>query len=183
VRQRRDGVIEYLGRIDHQVKIRGYRIELGEIESRLQSIEDIALSVVVAANLHKAEQAEGDQQLVAYVSTQRTVEAKAVFTQGIKAELGKHLPSYMVPTLIMVLDEMPLLNNGKINRKASPKAQFEQAEFVAPGTETEIALAGIWEEVMGVKKMGIHDNFFELGGHSLLETRVVAKVRSEFDVD
>jgi amino acid adenylation domain-containing protein len=179
VRQRRDGVIEYLGRIDHQVKIRGYRIELGEIESRLQSIESVALSVVVAAQL----QADSDQQLVAYISTQQTVEDKELLSQSIKAELGKHLPSYMVPNIIMVLDELPLLNNGKINRKALPKAELQQAEFVAPRTETEITLAGIWQEVLGVEEIGIHDNFFELGGHSLLATRVVAKVRSELDVE
>ena len=163
VRQRRDGVIDYLGRIDHQVKVRGYRIELGEIETRLQEVEGVELSVVVAAGLNQ------EQQLVAYVSQESvkddTADDKAdkdTLVQTIKTALGKHLPAYMVPSVVMVLDEIPLLNNGKIDRKRLPKAEVEQAEFIAPSTETELVLASIWQEVLGVEQIGILDNFFEL---------------------
>ncbi len=178
VRQRRDGLIEYLGRIDHQVKVRGYRIELGEIEARIQSIEGVSLSVVIAAELN------GSQQLVAYVSSaQDGEEYREALSTKIKQQLTDQLPAYMVPSVIMVLDELPQLNNGKIDRKRLPKPEYKQAEYKAPETETEKTLAAIWQEVLGIEKVGTQDNFFELGGHSLLATRVLSKLRAELEKD
>src|SRR5690606_7563506 len=182
VKQRRDGVIDYLGRIDHQVKVRGYRIELGEIEARLLQQPNINLSVVVAKTI------QNEQQLVAYVSSKEKVEDKTKAAKEIRTALQAQLPSYMVPAIVMVLDEMPLLNNGKIDRKQLPEAQYEQVEYVAPTTETEKALALIWQDVLfgtsekaHVKReIGIHDNFFELGGHSLLATKVASRINNAF---
>ena len=173
VRQRRDGVIEYLGRIDHQIKIRGYRIELGEIESALLGQAQISHCVVVAS------QALGTQQLVAYVSTSEIkddVQKSALRTQ-LKNHLNSVLPNYMVPTVIMVLDEIPLLSNGKINRKALPAAVYEQAMYQAPRNPIEKTLTSIWQEILRIEQVGISDNFFELGGDSILSIQIISAAR------
>ncbi|MGR9556455.1 amino acid adenylation domain-containing protein (plasmid) [Rhizobium leguminosarum] len=162
-----DGSIEFLGRIDHQVKIRGYRIELGEIESALRNCDGVEAAVVVAS-----EDASGDRRLVAYVVAGHRSQA------SLCAGLQSVLPEYMVPRVFVFLDALPLMPNGKIDRKAlSVPSVCANVAYVAPRTPTEALLCEIWSEVLKVPRVGIHDNFFELGGHSLLATQVVARIR------
>jgi amino acid adenylation domain-containing protein/non-ribosomal peptide synthase protein (TIGR01720 family) len=167
-RRRADGVLEYVGRVDFQVKIRGYRIELGEIEARLQEHPDVSETVVLAL----------DGQLVAYLTCRRG-SGGALLPGELKTYLKQSLPDYMVPTHLIVLDAMPLTPNGKLDRKALPKPDVSelQQDYVAPQTELEQQLAGIWAEVLKVERVGITDNFFELGGHSLLATQVVTRAQ------
>ncbi|MEO7533278.1 MAG: amino acid adenylation domain-containing protein, partial [Ferruginibacter sp.] len=165
-----DGNIEYLGRIDEQVKIRGYRIELGEIESVLQQSELVKQAVVLAR-----EDNSGSKRLVAYVVPEKAFDKEAMITH-----LRSRLPEYMVPALWVELESLPLTPNGKINKKALPDpdaSDLQSHEYVTPRNETEQQLANVWQELLGVERVGIHDNFFELGGHSLLAMRVVSAIR------
>ncbi|MBR8835865.1 MAG: amino acid adenylation domain-containing protein [Stigonema ocellatum SAG 48.90 = DSM 106950] len=174
-----NGELEYLGRIDHQVKIRGFRIELGEIEAVLVQHQAVRETVVLAREVQL-----GDNQLVAYV----VPNSKQTPTiSQLRTFLKKQLPEYMVPTVFVMLEALPLLPNGKVNRQMLPAPDFAQLEpsdtFVAPHTPIEQVLAGIWAEVLGLEKVSIHSNFFDLGGHSLLATRVISQVRKIFKVD
>ncbi len=171
-----DGNIEYLGRIDHQVKVRGFRIELGEIESALNKVETIKDCVVVAKD-----DKFGNKHLVAYI-VPSTKEGLNI--EQIREKLLKSLPDYMIPSLYVKLDSIPLTPNGKINRKVLPEPDGNLAttnEYVAPRTEVEKQLVQIWKEVLGIEKVGIYNNFFELGGHSLLATQVISKIRMELN--
>ncbi|SDZ66221.1 non-ribosomal peptide synthetase [Pseudomonas sp. NFIX28] len=177
-RYREDGVIEYIGRIDHQVKVRGFRIELGEIEARLVQQEAVREAFVLAQD------GEGGQQLVAYVvpsdaEVTLDMERQANLREAIKAQLKDSLPDYMVPTYLLFLETLPLTPNGKLDRKALPKAEASQMQqaYVAPQTELEQQVAAIWGEVLEVEQVGLNDNFFELGGHSLLVTAMVSRVQ------
>ncbi len=166
-----DGAIEYLGRLDFQVKIRGQRIELGEIEAALDAHAGVAQSVVMMR-----EDNPGDQRLVAYVVPRQT----DLSVPALKERLAAQLPSYMVPSAFMLLDELPLTSSGKVNRKALPAPEhsaLQQTAYVAPRTPTEELLAGIWAAVLKLDRVGIHDNFFELGGHSLLAVSVIERMR------
>ncbi|WP_156496965.1 non-ribosomal peptide synthetase, partial [Alcanivorax sp. HI0083] len=171
VRQRGDGTIDYLGRLDHQVKIRGLRIELGEIEQQLKQLPEVNDAVVVAHH------SDAGDQLVAYVS------ADSDNRDGWRQSLAEALPEYMVPSLFMVLEVLPLSPNGKLDRKALPEPQWQAREYRAPQTDTEQQLASLWEELLGQSPVGLDDNFFALGGHSLLATRVVATLRDRWSVD
>ena len=183
VRYRSQGEIEYLGRKDEQVKVRGYRIELGEIEAVLLEREEVDQCVVVAR-----EDKSGEKRLVAYVVAKAEVDK-----QGLSARLREHakgkLPEFMVPSAYALLESLPLSEHGKLDRKRLPEVGWEVGEEsrekgdVGPRTVEEEILCGIWEAVLGVKKVGIRDNFFQLGGHSLLATQVVARVRSSFGVE
>ncbi|MFJ3484104.1 amino acid adenylation domain-containing protein [Pseudomonas sp. NPDC090202] len=176
-----DGVIEYVGRIDHQVKIRGFRIELGEIEARLAEQDVVRDALVVAQPATKG------LQLVAYVVPSDTskaganAEQQAELRESIKAQLRENLPDYMIPAYLLFLDKMPLSPNGKIDRKALPKADASQLQhgYVAPQTELEQQLAAIWQDVLELQQVGLNDHFFELGGHSLLVMQVVSRVQLE----
>jgi len=177
-RYRADGVIEYLGRIDHQVKIRGFRIELGEIETQLLTHPSVKDAVVLARDA-----LNGGKHLVAYIvgtkTTMPEIEILRQYLQGV-------LPDYMVPSAFVALQTLPLTANGKLDRNALPDPDFgAQAakHYVAPRNETEAQLAAIWAEVLELARVGIHDNFFELGGHSLLATQVISRVRSSFDIE
>ncbi|MFC4061556.1 amino acid adenylation domain-containing protein [Planomonospora corallina] len=175
-RRRHDGDLEFLGRIDHQVKLRGLRIELGEIESALRDREDVAEAVVVVR-----EDSPGDKRLVAYLTASG---GTGVDVAELRAELKRRLPDYMVPTAFVTLDALPLSPNGKLDRGALPAPQATRdatAELVEPETATERMLAGIWTEVLGVERLGVHDDFFDSGGHSLLATQVVARIRRASD--
>jgi amino acid adenylation domain-containing protein len=183
-RYRDDGVIEYIGRIDHQVKVRGFRIELGEIEARLVQQEAVREAFVLAQD------GEGGQQLVAYVvPTDAEVagnpEQQTHVREAIKAQLKASLPDYMVPTYLLFLETLPLTPNGKLDRKALPKAEASQMQqvYVAPQTELEQQIAAIWADVLKLEQVGRTDNFFELGGHSLLVAQVVTRVKQQFGVD
>src|SRR4029077_13771325 len=177
-RYKSDGNIEFLGRIDNQVKIRGFRIELGEIEAVLTQHPAVRGSAVIAR-----EDRAGDKQLVAYMVPKESAPAASELRAFLKAKL----PEYMVPSAFVVLDSLPLTPNGKVDRQALPEpdrgsADLEQV-YVAPGNASEQAIADIWIEILGVKRIGIHDNFFDLGGHSLKATQVVSRLRDLFQCD
>jgi len=168
-----DGNLEFLGRIDQQVKIRGFRIELGEIEAALTAHAEVRDAVVLAR-----QSAAGDKRLVAYVVG--TADAEA-----LRGHLAASLPDYMVPSAFVALEALPLTPNGKVDRKALPDADLSavQAAYIAPRTPTEEALCAIWQEILGLERIGAADNFFQLGGHSLLVMRLVAAVKTTFDVE
>jgi len=173
-RRRSDGVLEYVGRIDHQVKIRGYRIELGEIEARLHEqpeLRDAAVSVQEGPN---------GKYLVGYLVAAQTALGLSERLERIKQRLRAELPDYMVPLHWLWLERLPLNANGKLDRKALPAVdigQLQREDYLAPRTELEHTLAGIWSEVLGVERVGVNDNFFELGGHSLLATQIASRVQ------
>jgi hypothetical protein len=179
VRWGADGRLEYLGRLDHQVKIRGFRIEIGEIEAVLAEHEQVRQAAVMVL-----EGAGGQDQLVGYVVTEDGAE---ISISELRAHLGAHLPEYMIPSIFVPMAEFKLTPNGKVDRKALPAPDGSrpvlEREFVAPRTEVEKVLAGIWSEVLGVTQVGIHDNFFELGGHSLLATTVISRIRGSLSVE
>ncbi|HEY3580147.1 MAG TPA: amino acid adenylation domain-containing protein, partial [Pyrinomonadaceae bacterium] len=173
-----DGAIEFLGRIDHQVKLRGFRIELGEIETVLRQHASVNEALVVMQNIRDRE-----QRLVAYVQLQAGAQGTA---SELRTYLKERLPEYMVPPVIVELEQWPLMPNGKVNRKALPAPEQTGeaiAEYVAPRTPEEELLAGIWAEVLEVERLSVHDDFFARGGHSLLATQVIARMREVFHVD
>ncbi|MGV2417436.1 MAG UNVERIFIED_CONTAM: amino acid adenylation domain-containing protein, partial [Paenibacillus polymyxa] len=164
-----DGNIEYLGRMDHQVKIRGYRIELGEIESQLLQVESVREATVVA----RTDETTGQKQMVAYYVANQAMEASE-----LRSELGQELPSYMVPSYFIQLEQMPLTPNGKIDRKSLPAPEGSQqsgADYEAPHTAPERALVAIWQSILGVPTVGILDNFFDLGGDSIKAIQIVSR--------
>ena len=166
-----DGNIEYLGRNDDQVKIRGLRIELGEIQARLTQIDGVQEAAVLAR-----EDVPGDKRLVAYYTGAR------LEIDVLRSHLLEHLPDYMVPTLFVHLDALPLSPNGKLDRKALPapdQAALPVREYEAPVGDVEITLARLWAELLNVERVGRHDHFFELGGHSLLAVSLIGRLRQE----
>ncbi|VVQ05086.1 Linear gramicidin synthase subunit D [Pseudomonas fluorescens] len=179
-RRRSDGVLEYVGRIDHQVKIRGYRIELGEIEARLHEqpeVRDAAVGVQDGVN---------GKHLVGYLVAADSTLTPAERLERIKQRLRVELPEYMVPLHWSWLDRMPLNANGKLDRKALPVleiGQLQSQDYQAPRNELEETLASIWAEVLKVENVGIRDNFFELGGHSLLATQIASRVQKTLQRD
>jgi len=188
VRYLPNGDLIILGRIDHQVKIRGFRIELGEIEYRLSAQEQINDAIVIA-------QEKGEsKQLVAYLNTEKakellgddteTQQCRYDFIESIRHSLTHHLPDYMVPASFVLLDEFPLTPNGKIDRLAlsTHSTETQQKVYIAPKNDIENVLCDIWQEVLGLERIGTDDNFFELGGHSLLATQVIAKVRHKLQL-
>ncbi len=183
-RGRADGVVDYLGRVDHQVKIRGFRIELGEIEARLREHPAVREAVVVA------QPGAVGQQLVGYVVAQAPAvadspEAQAECRAQLKTALRERLPEYMVPSHLLFLARMPLTPNGKLDRKGLPQpdASLLQQVYVAPRSDLEQQVAGIWAEVLQLQQVGLDDNFFELGGHSLLATQVIGRLRERLHLE
>jgi amino acid adenylation domain-containing protein len=172
-----DGIMEFAGRADQQIKIRGYRVELGEIESALAAHESVRQCVVVASE----KQTDG-QRLVAYVVPART---ERPTIQDLRAHLNTLLPDYMIPSAFAFVEAIPLTPNGKVNRSALPVPNLSSARvaYVPPRNEVERVMAKIWGEVLGVQKVGVFDHFFELGGHSLSATRLIARLRSAFQID
>lgn len=172
-RFRRDGQIEFLGRIDHQVKIRGYRIELGEVESVLCGYPGVAAAVVMVQD----EEQHGGRQLIAYVVAAPDV---ALDFREVKEYLRSRLPDYMLPAAWVRLETLPLNANGKIDRQAlvqAWKTRPARQEFVVPRNAVEQTLADIWSQVLRVGPVGVHDNFFELGGDSILSIQVTARAK------
>ncbi|HVS00778.1 MAG TPA: amino acid adenylation domain-containing protein, partial [Thermoanaerobaculia bacterium] len=178
LRHRPDGNLEFGSRVDDQVKIRGFRIEPREIETVLQQHPQVAKALVVVR-----EDAPGDKRLVAYIVAPDGQTPAAGALRGFLREL---LPDYMVPAAFVPLAVLPLFPHGKVDRRALPTppaanvAPEAGASFAPPRTVTEELLAGIWAEVLGTEKVGLHDDFFELGGHSLLATQVMSRIRSVF---
>ncbi|MEW3913673.1 non-ribosomal peptide synthase/polyketide synthase [Pseudomonas aeruginosa] len=179
-----DGVIEYVGRVDHQVKVRGFRIELGEIEACLGEHPAVREALVIAV-----EGAAG-AQLVAYLVPQAealasaTLEVQAALRNELKALLRDSLPEYMVPAHLLFLERLPLSPNGKVDRKAlpAPDASLLQEAYVAPRSELECQVAAIWQEVLKLQRVGLDDHFFELGGHSLLAINVISRIQLELGI-
>jgi amino acid adenylation domain-containing protein len=167
-----DGNIEFLGRLDHQVKIRGFRIELGEIETVLRQHPAVREAIVAAR-----EDGSGEQHLVAYVVAQGN---PLVSNTELRGFLKEKLPDYMVPAIFEALDKLPLMPNGKVDRGALPEPRRTRSEgrngFVAPRNALELQLSNLWEEVLGIRPVGVKDNFFELGGHSLAAVRLFALI-------
>jgi amino acid adenylation domain-containing protein len=169
-----DGTIEFLGRLDHQVKIRGFRVELGEIEAALTDDPTVREAAVAIF-----QEAADDQRLVAYL-----VREPGFDLPDPRQTLLSRLPSYMVPSVFVELEALPLTPSGKVDRKALPRPDISlDRDRMEPRTPAEIALAGIWAEVLGVGEVGTGDDFFALGGHSLLGTRVMARIRQVLEVD
>ncbi|MCD1589011.1 amino acid adenylation domain-containing protein, partial [Halomonas sp. IOP_14] len=172
VRWREDGNMEYMGRADHQVKVRGFRIELGEIEARAREIpgvSDVAIVTHETSNGH---------QLVAYLVADEEADNDRLVRLA-RRHFEAHLPDYMVPAHMMVLTALPRMVNGKLDQSALPEPRLdENREHVAPSTPEARQLAEIWQEVLGIERIGETDNFFELGGDSLLSLKVLSRVRA-----
>ena len=168
VRLRPDGVVDYVGRIDHQVKVRGFRIELGEVEARLRQLPQVSDALVIARD------SASGKQLIGYVVT----DGGQALGDELKAGLRVTLPEYMMPAQIVCLAAFPLTPNGKLDRKALPEPQFKSAAYIAPRNPQEQQLADIWAQVLQVERVGISDNFFELGGDSILSLQVISRVRN-----
>ncbi|WPN28582.1 non-ribosomal peptide synthetase [Pseudomonas sp. P5_109] len=179
-RRRSDGVLEYVGRVDHQVKIRGYRIELGEIEARLHEqpdVRDAAIAVQEGVN---------GKHLVGYLVAGDASLDSSERLERIKLRLRAELPEYMVPLHWLWLDKLPLNANGKLDRKALPALEIGQIgsqDYLAPRNDLEQTLADIWAEMLKVERVGVRDNFFELGGHSLLATQIASRVQKTLQRD
>ncbi|WP_394842169.1 amino acid adenylation domain-containing protein [Pendulispora brunnea] len=174
VRRRADGVLEFLGRLDHQVKVRGMRIEVGEIEACLRRHPEVNEATVILA-----EGAAGEKSLVAYVTGTGDIAA-------LRAYLRAHLPEAMVPSTLVRLEEMPLGPNGKVDRSRLPAPADERAPArttTSARTELERTIAEIWEQVLAVRHPGVHENFFDIGGHSMLLTEVATRLRERVGRD
>ncbi|MDO9269533.1 MAG: amino acid adenylation domain-containing protein [Methylobacter sp.] len=178
-RWRADGTIEFLGRNDFQVKIRGFRIELGDIEAKLAAHPAVREVAVLADD-----DGDGAKRLVAYLVLKHN------FTSGVselRDFLKEKIPEFMVPSVFMFLDTLPITLNGKLDREALPKPDISRQavnhDFVAPQSPVEKQLAGIWGEILRMNDVGIHDNFFELGGQSLLATQMIIRVEEQLSVD
>lgn len=178
-RYRPDGTIEFLGRLDHQVKIRGFRIELNEVETVLRQHPALRETAVIVR-----EDTPGNKRLVAYVVAKRE---PAPAAGELRSFMGGKLPEYMVPSLFVILESMPLTPNGKVDHQALPSPEQARRDLrgivVAPRTFTEEVLARIWAEVLELEKVGIRDNFFDLGGQSLLATQMMVRLRAVLEVD
>jgi acyl-CoA synthetase (AMP-forming)/AMP-acid ligase II/acyl carrier protein len=177
VRYLAGGELEFMGRADRQVKIRGFRIEIGEVEAALGECEGVGQCAVISES-----DGRGEKRLVGYV----TREGEGASVGEIKGRLKERIPEYMMPWVIVMMEEMPLNANGKIDRSALPAPDSLRTElyemFVSPRTPIERVLADIWTEVLQVKQVGVFDNFFDLGGHSLLATRIISRVRDACQV-
>jgi amino acid adenylation domain-containing protein len=174
-----DGCLEHLGRIDFRVKVRGHTIEVAEVERLLLGHEAIKAAVVTAQ-----QPPSGDQRLVAYlVPAQQPAPSLGALREFVRQKL----PDYMVPSAFVMLEALPLLPNGKVDRRQLPAPDWTRPQlavpYVAPRTPIETALAGIWAEVLGLDHIGIHDPFLELGGDSLLAARVMTRVLDTFHVE
>ena len=169
-RFRDDGVIEFFGRKDFQVKIRGYRIELGEIENVILQQKNIVKNAVV-----EVKEINAEKNIVAYIIPQEKLESTM-----LKQAILDKLPSYMVPSYFIEIEEIPLSRNGKVNRKALPEItdiKTESIAYIAPTNDIEQTLANIWQEILNIERVGITDNFFELGGHSLKAVQLTNKIK------
>ncbi|HWK89896.1 MAG TPA: phosphopantetheine-binding protein, partial [Longimicrobium sp.] len=170
VRWLASGELEFLGRVDEQVKLRGYRIEPGEIEAALLAHPRVAQAAVVVRG------DGGARRLVGYVAP--VAEAEAPPVPELRAHLGERLPDYMIPAAFVVLPELPLSINGKVDRRRLPEpAAQERGPVAAPQSVLERKIAAVWRDVLEVETVGLDDNFFELGGHSLLIARMQGRLR------
>jgi acyl carrier protein len=177
-RWRADGNLEYLGRVDSQIKLRGMRLELGEVEAVVASHPDVKQAAVLLCGEHD------QQRLVAYITSRNGHPPQL---QDLRRHLRAKLPEHMVPAGYVLLETMPLLLSGKINRRAlSPalgRMLSDESVKKLPRTDTEKKLASMWQELLKLEDVGTEQNFFELGGHSLLVLQVIARIRKMFEVE
>ncbi len=182
VRRRSCGELEFLGRTDHQIKLRGLRLEPGEIEARLRELSAVCDAVVLDRR-----DADGEPYLVAYlVLSQPETPEQARLVDDCRRHLEQHVPKYMVPTVFVCLPELPLTNNGKLDREALPEPRpcdRTRSDRLAPENEREQQLCRLWSQVLGVDDLGTDEDFFLAGGHSLTATRLVALLRSRLNID
>ncbi|MFC8361396.1 amino acid adenylation domain-containing protein [Streptomyces griseorubiginosus] len=168
-----DGQLEFIGRIDNQVKLRGFRIELGEIETALALLQEVRDAVVVVR-----EDTPGDKQLTAYVSA---VDGHTLAPAALRAALMGALPDYMLPTAYVTLDALPLTANGKVDKRALPapdrSALAADTAYIAPRTRAEERITEVWQDVLGVDRIGVHDSFFDLGGDSIRAVSLIGALR------
>jgi len=206
VRLRIDGELDFLGRIDHQVKVRGVRMELGEIESALGELAGVQQAVVLALPSGPGGDGSADRQLVAFLVAEPPAagaagaaeEVRSLDVETLRSALAKRLPEAMVPAGFVILDELPLLASGKVDRRALAAGTDPRdwqhgaggAEHVPPRTALEAEIAAVWRELLAPEeedraalRIGVHDDFFRLGGHSLMVTRLVAHLRERLGVD
>ncbi|HKS08544.1 MAG TPA: amino acid adenylation domain-containing protein [Pyrinomonadaceae bacterium] len=167
--------LEYVGRSDRQVKVRGFRVEVGEIEATLKLHRDVRQAVVT-----DWDREDGRKSLAAYVVANGNTSVGE-----LKRLLREHLPEYMVPAVFVRMEQLPLLPNGKVDRRAlpPPDQMDHEGDYVAPTTPVEEVLCGIWEQVLGRERVGADDDFFEVGGHSLLATQLISRVRQAFRIE
>ncbi|TFY88819.1 amino acid adenylation domain-containing protein [Pseudomonas kairouanensis] len=182
VRRDSTGALRFVGRMDHQVKIRGYRVEPGEVEQHLQGLPGVRQALVRVTG------ASDTPQLVAYVVASQALpdEAAAKATRlALQQALRGFMPEHMIPGQILFLDEVPLTANGKVDSSRLPVAgcASDEPQYVAPVTQQQKLLAQVWQEVLGVERVGLGDNFFALGGHSLLATQIVSRARRQLGLD
>ena len=170
------GEIEFLGRADFQIKLRGFRIEPGEVEHALTRHPAVREAVVTVR-----EDRPGDKRLVGYVVADSGVEMPAAWQ--LQQFVRERLPDYMVPSALVTLSSIPLTANGKVDRRRLPRPEANRAAYRAPETSREVALCGLFAEILGVERVGVDDDFFALGGHSLLATRFAARARSDLGVE
>jgi amino acid adenylation domain-containing protein len=206
-RWRTDGEVEYLGRLDGQVKIRGNRVEVGEVEAAVAEVEWVRECAVVArpearaAGAASASGAAGaagasggeGMRLVCYVAVREGEGGERARAAGLwgelRARLRERVPDYMVPAAYVEVERLPLTGSGKVDRRSLPEPEGEAAGRgvgagggVAPRTEVERVIAGVWERVLGVERVGVEENFFDLGGHSLLMVRVLGELQEKMRV-
>lgn len=178
-RYRADGKLEILGRLDDQVKIRGIRIEPAEVAAALSQHNSVS-DCAVLAQKNKV----GDNVLIAYVTRK---ENSSITAEKLREDLGEYFQDAFIPSVFVFLEQLPILPNGKIDRKALFVANLHDKEptqnVVMPQTPVEKILAEVWQAVLGIDQIGIHDNFFDLGGHSLLMTQVVYRISADIGVD
>ncbi len=178
VRFLKDGIIEFLGRMDDQVKVRGFRVELGEINESMKEYEGIkdAFTIVV-------DDSSGEKQIVSYYVCMPNCQ---VDSSGIRNCLRNKLPHYMVPTTFVEIDKIPLNANGKVNRYELPIPDMnsicQESEFIAPETDEEKGLATVWSDVLGIEAIGINDNFFAIGGDSFKAVQVISKFHGKLSI-
>lgn len=173
-----DGTMEFLGRLDNQVKLRGFRIEIGEIEAALERQFAVRQAVVVTRN-----DVRGDPRLVAYLTVR---DGQEVSTEALRHALAAELPSYMLPSAFVLLDDFPLTANRKVDRKALPAPDALSTgirHYVPPVTAAQRTIAEMWRDLLGIEEVGITDNFFELGGHSLLIAQLQRRLHEHFGAD
>ncbi len=185
-----DGNIEFMGRVDHQVKIRGFRIELGEIESVLSLYPGVTQCVVLAKehSVARIEDNDSSSSTSKYIAAYYTTDTGSKIDEAaLISQLSSRLPDYMVPSILIHIEKMPLSVNGKLDRKSLPEPEFggDADSYAAPRNETELQVCAIWEEVLGLpsNSVGIHDDFFKMGGDSIVSIQLVNKIRKQLTLE